>query len=1124
MSGPAKDHPPPEQLPAFGLGLLTAEESAAVERHVAECDACCQSLLTVADDALVSRLRQAASTADDRLPPSEAPTQGISAAGLPAPPEPLPPELAAHPRYRVEQLLGAGGMGAVYRAYHRVMGRPVALKVISHALTNKAAAVERFARESRAAARLAHPNIVAAFDAEQAGGTHFLVMEYVEGTDLARLVAGQGPLPVDRACDYVRQAALGLQHAFEQGMVHRDIKPHNLMLTPDGQVKVLDFGLARFASEAASGAGVTATGTVLGTVDYIAPEQADNAHQADIRADVYSLGCTLYHLLAGRPPFPTGTPVQRVMAHVEKAPQPLAELRHDIPEELMPVLDRMMAKSPARRYQTPAEVAAALQLFIDPAALRGLRKATPPAPPRRRFRRLAAAALALLLLGGGLLGVAVYRIATDHGELVIRTDNDDVEVVISTGGETVKVVDTRTGKHVTLKPGDYELALKDQPEGWKLSVERVTLRRGQTVLATVERVPVAAKAGEVRRFEGHRGGIIGISYAPDGRHVLSTSYDRTVRLWDVQSGKEVRRFEGHTAWPYMAVLSPDGRHVLSGGDDFVLRVWDARTGKQLRQCGGHTRGIICIEVSPDSRRALTGSWDGTVRLWDVETGKELRCLKGHTETVRRVAFSPDGKRALSAGDKTVHLWDVETGKELRRLEGHTEMVTSAAFSPDGSRALSGGMDRTVRLWDVGTGKQVRCLEVHTPVGQVAFTPDGRRAIYAASPEGDKAGELGLRWLDLETGKELYRLDTGVAGGVVVSPDGRYALLSSPFHPDARLWRLPGPPPAEKVGQVHVFQGHKDIVHGIAVSRDGHYAVSGAGYKYREGKWVEGAKDYDVRLWDLATRTELRRLSGTGAAVWSVAISPDGLQVLSGGGGPTGAVRLLDAVTGQELKRWEGRKSAVWSVAFSPDGRRALDAADYENEFRLRDVASGKEVRRFAGHTKPVRRAVFSPDGRHALSCSWDGTARLWDVETARELKRFEGHNGFVAGAALSPDGRRVLTGGNDRTLRLWDVETGKEVKRFEGHEAMVTSVAFSPDGRFALSASGDTGASDKEDFSLRLWDLKSGKELHRFEGHTDVVEQVLWLPDGGHALSCGWDTTVRLWRLPDLPGPPAAER
>jgi serine/threonine protein kinase len=471
MSRQPGDHPPPEQLPAFGLGLLAPDQTAALESHVAECEACCQALLAVPDDALVTRLREAVSHATLSAISSSPALE--PADGLPT----LPPELASHPRYRVEKLLGAGGMGAVYLAYDRIMERPVALKIINPGLMTRPAVVERFTREVKAAARLGHPNIVTALDAGQAGGTHFLVMEYVEGTDLGRLVQERGPLPVAHACDCVRQAALGLQHAFDQGMVHRDLKPHNLMRTPDGRVKVLDFGLARFASEAASAAGATRTGVVLGTVDYIAPEQADNAHQADIRSDIYSLGCTLYHLLAGRPPFPTGTPIQKVMGHMKKKPQPLTELRDDLPEELMPVLERMLAKNPRHRYQTPAEVASALERFTFATDVR-----------RRRRSRIGIAAAVLLFLVTGMLGAAVYHIVTDKGELVIETDNDDVEVVVSKGGEVVKIIDTKSGKHVTLNSGEYELALKEGQEGLKLSPDKVTLKRGETVLATITRV------------------------------------------------------------------------------------------------------------------------------------------------------------------------------------------------------------------------------------------------------------------------------------------------------------------------------------------------------------------------------------------------------------------------------------------------------------------------------------------------------------------------------------------------------------------------------------------------------------------------------------------------------------
>ncbi|TMQ30597.1 MAG: serine/threonine protein kinase, partial [Planctomycetota bacterium] len=278
----------------------------------------------------------------------------------------IPEELLGHPRYRVLGLLGAGGMGAVFKAEHRLMERVIVLKVIHKHFTDRPAAVERFRLEVKAAARLSHPNIVTAHDADQAGDVHFLVMEFVDGTSLDRLVHERGPLPVAEACAYVRQAALGLQHAFERGMVHRDLKPANLMLTPEGKIKILDFGLARFASESGPSTALTEPGTVVDTPDYMAPEQALDPRQADIRSDIYSLGCTLYYLLTGHPPFPEGTVIQKLMAHQERRPKPVSASRADVPAELAQVLDRMLARDPEERYQTPAEVARALSPFAQP--------------------------------------------------------------------------------------------------------------------------------------------------------------------------------------------------------------------------------------------------------------------------------------------------------------------------------------------------------------------------------------------------------------------------------------------------------------------------------------------------------------------------------------------------------------------------------------------------------------------------------------------------------------------------------------------------------------------------------------------------------------------------------------
>jgi serine/threonine protein kinase len=295
------------------------------------------------------------------LDPSPPPKRRPRPAAPVAPPSDVPAELTNHPRYRVVRKLGEGGMGAVYLAEHRVMRQPRAIKVLNKAMLASPAALDRFQAEVRAAAQLSHHNIAQAHDADQAGDLHFLVMEYVEGINLAQALAQRGPLPVADACNYIHQAALGLQHAFDKGMVHRDVKPQNLMLTPEGRVKVLDFGLARMGSQRRRG--LTASGAFLGTPAYVAPEQAMDARTADTRADVYSLGCTLYCLLAGRPPFVEEMPLNVIMAHVQQEPEPLHRLRPDVPRELSAVVAKTLAKDPRDRYQTPIEVARALAPF-----------------------------------------------------------------------------------------------------------------------------------------------------------------------------------------------------------------------------------------------------------------------------------------------------------------------------------------------------------------------------------------------------------------------------------------------------------------------------------------------------------------------------------------------------------------------------------------------------------------------------------------------------------------------------------------------------------------------------------------------------------------------------------------
>lgn len=268
-------------------------------------------------------------------------------------------------KYKLLGHLGTGGMSSVYLAEHTLLHRRVAIKVLPQSRIKDSSYLPRFYREARAAASLDHPNIVRAYDVDNEGDNHFLVMEYVEGRDLQLTVKQDGPLPYHLAANYIQQAARGLEHAHEQGLVHRDIKPGNLLVDIKGVVKVLDLGLARFTDDAQASLTVAHDENVLGTADYLAPEQSINSHTADSRADIYSLGCTLYFLLTGHPPFPEGTLAQRLMKHHTEEPESILKDRPDAPADLLEICSKMMAKKAKERYQTSADVYNAMSAWLD---------------------------------------------------------------------------------------------------------------------------------------------------------------------------------------------------------------------------------------------------------------------------------------------------------------------------------------------------------------------------------------------------------------------------------------------------------------------------------------------------------------------------------------------------------------------------------------------------------------------------------------------------------------------------------------------------------------------------------------------------------------------------------------
>ena len=335
------------------------QEQQELETHIGQCSTCCELLETISethdDDTLIGALRQFDTSMDLKSGGS------TSSSNLELPI--TPDELLEHPRYEVMEHIGTGGMGQVFRAKHRIMDREVAIKVIKRQFMNDETTLKRFENEIKAAAKLNHPSIVSSFDAEVESNINLLVMEYVDGKKMSDLVALKKQLSIRHACHFARQIAQGLQHAMEQGLTHRDIKPQNLLVTSEGVVKIMDFGLAKFASETLGEdeESLTLEGESFGTPDYVAPEQVRNAKSADIRADIYSLGCTLYFMLTGRKVFPAGSVGEKLAAHLEKIPDPIGVVRKDLPMDLCAVIEKMMHKDVEQRYQTPEEVASDLK-------------------------------------------------------------------------------------------------------------------------------------------------------------------------------------------------------------------------------------------------------------------------------------------------------------------------------------------------------------------------------------------------------------------------------------------------------------------------------------------------------------------------------------------------------------------------------------------------------------------------------------------------------------------------------------------------------------------------------------------------------------------------------------------
>jgi serine/threonine protein kinase len=668
---------------------------------------------------------------------------------LPAdvPPFPVGTELPGT-SYQLQELLGIGGFGAVYKARNRFeQNQPP--RAIKFCLDSRMVATlhrERAILDRLMAVGEKHSSnrIVRLYGYALEGQPPFLVYEYVPGGDLTshltlvRQKTGRGFHP-SVALELVRQVAEGLALAHSHGLVHRDLKPANILVS-GSTIKLTDFGIggvaATYATRGAGSLSVSMSALTSaadqaslfrgsGTPLYMSAEQR-RGENPDPRHDLYSLGVVWYQLLVGD--------VTR-------------ELHHGWPDELV------------EEFQTPTEHIELIKRCVGyfkkrPVNAGELLSLLPAAAPRK--------AAAAKRPPANLAAGEYERLKALLAEQI---DRDSFRQARQTVAAMIR-----------LRPNDAE------------AIEVATF---------IEQRLATTSPREVLRLEGHEGWVRCVALAADGRRALSGGDDGTIRVWDLAGRREVLRLAGHSGAVMGLAPAPDGRRLISGGWDGTVRIWDLSTGRELRVIRGDWRTVKPVACSPDGTAVLAATGDNLVRVWEAEGGTEVGRFAGHAGLVHCVAVAPDGRLALSGGDDhSVRLWELKTGTEMKFLSGHTDAVTSVAFAPDGSWAASGSSDHSVRLWDLAAGRELRQLTGHGNwVNSVAISAGGRRILTGSGGEVRDAqfrdgSDTTVRMWDAQSGQELVRFEGHIASvtSVALTWDARYALSGS-LDGTVRLWSV-----------------------------------------------------------------------------------------------------------------------------------------------------------------------------------------------------------------------------------------------------------------------------------------------------------------------------------------------
>ena len=1059
---PDEGCPTREDLKAYLRGALPQETAAIVAGHLAECSDC-DSLVDTLEpesDSLINQLRQPASPdrysqepecreavgqAADVSEQSASHDSTDTAAMLSGGEE---TDLGRLGDYELLEELDHGGMGTVFRAMHVKLGRQVALKVLPKGRMTDERAVARFEREMKAIGRLDHPNIVSATDAGEAEGVQFLAMELLDGFDLGQLVELCGPLRVADSCELMANAALGLQCAYENGLVHRDIKPSNVMLTVDAEVKVLDLGLARFQfDQPAGGREITAVGQPMGTADYMAPEQVRDTHSVDIRADIYSLGCTFYKLLTGQPPFggeQYQSSIDKMMAHRKETAPPISLFRKDLPAKVARILEQTLDKDPDKRFAEPFELAEALAPFTVGSDLLGLMVTADEARQALESEEAVAAA------------------SRSGKEATGDFYEDDGSASRGTGSRITAGGSRGSGTGSGSRPGTGT-GSGTGSGSWKKNRSAAS-----KTLTGVQ--PAIGQFIEMDRARRRRKMLL----------VIFVSVGLTVLFILL----------GYTAWVNFVSNTVDDGSRVTGIQIYVgpMDIRDAAVRPELEKTDIPLQSMAKLTPGePLSQTALVASpatLEGCLS-WTIET-------RGHRGRIESIACSPDGSQmATGTAEGVIRLWNTADGSFLGVLVGYDGRVSALSWSPGGRYLAAGYSSQILRIWDVGPRQLVYELPSGSAEqGSLAWSPDGRLLAHISSNSQDERSDEIHLW-QAATGEVVHVLNKheSTIAALAFSPDGK--ILAAGDQTSIKFW---DPLSGDSVSEFATVDHHEHPVSALAWSPCATRIASACSAPNG---------NHAVVVWDVEEGQCLGTLPEHPCGDKSLIWMSDGQMLVSAGAFTDRKVRFWDVTIADYIARELDDGTGL--MAASADQTRFV-SLQRNAEVRVFGPKLNDEVRQLPAHTDTPRGITFSPDAKRLAAGYDDGVVRLWAVDTGNPITQLkvEGEAGL---AAWSPDGKTLavmvsphghVSNGSVSHAAVFDIESATEKPGLRPRgRGQIDRIAWSPDGAL-IAGSGD---------EWRIWDARSGRLL----SHDIPAASALgWSPDST-ALAIGCESGVTIY-------------